>query len=89
MMIDTYCGLVCEGCEFIESCGCGGCIATCGKPFHGECEVAKCALEKNVKFCGVCGEFPCDLLKSYSFDKEHGDNGERIENCKRLARESQ
>ena len=45
-MIDTRCGLRCEGCEYIESCNCGGCIATNGNPFHGACPVAECCQSK-------------------------------------------
>lgn len=78
---DTYCGLHCEGCEFVGSHGCGGCIATDGHPFHGSCAVAECARAKHVRFCGECGEFPCDTLKGYAFDPVHGDNGARLENC--------
>ncbi len=81
---DTYCGLSCESCEYREKMNCSGCISSEGKPFHGECKVAKCAVDKKRRFCGECGEFPCELLKSYSYDKEQGDNGARIENCKQI-----
>lgn len=81
--IDTYCGLCCASCEFRESMGCGGCVATGGHPFHGECQLAQCAIEKNRGFCGECPDFPCPLLESYSQDPEHGDHpqGARIEAC--------
>lgn len=81
---DSYCGLSCADCEFREKMNCGGCIATEGKPFHGKCEVAECAKAKKRRFCGECAEFPCDLLKKYSNDPEHGDNGARLENCTRI-----
>ena len=81
--IDSYCGLVCETCEFRETMNCGGCIATGGKPFHGHCDVAACAVEKKRAFCGDCAEFPCETLKAYSFDPVHGDDGARIENVRR------
>lgn len=89
--ITTYCGLDCNGCEFVESCHCGGCIATKGRPFHVSpeqeaCPVAKCALERGVTFCGECESFPCELLQSYSNDPEHGDKpqGARILRCREL-----
>ena len=41
-MIDSHCGLHCTGCKYKETCGCGGCIETNGRPFHGECPVAVC-----------------------------------------------
>ncbi len=81
---DTYCGLCCETCEYRESMHCGGCIATGGKPFHGHCDVAECAVGKHRRFCGECEHFPCDTLKRYSYDKEQGDEGARIESCKRI-----
>ncbi|MCL2834167.1 MAG: DUF3795 domain-containing protein [Treponema sp.] len=86
-MFDTYCGLKCSDCEFKEKFSCNGCIASGGKPFHGKCEVADCAISKNKRFCGECENFPCEILKRYSFDKEHGDNGARIEHCKNLKAE--
>lgn len=81
--IDSYCGLSCGECPFRESTGCGGCIATKGHPFHGECSLAQCAIGKKRGFCGECPDFPCQLLQNFSQDPEHGDNppGQRIERC--------
>ena len=81
-MIDTRCGLRCEGCAWKESHDCGGCIATNGHPFHGACPVATCCQEKQLLHCGLCDVFPCGLLKEYSYDATHGDNGARIEQCR-------
>jgi hypothetical protein len=82
--ITTYCGLDCDSCEYKASSGCGGCVATKGKPFHGHCDVAECAVSKGKQFCGDCESFPCATLKSYSFDPEHGDNGARLDNCSKI-----
>lgn len=84
VMIDSRCGLHCTGCEYKESCGCGGCIETNGQPFHGECPVAICCQGKGFTHCGECSEIPCELLTQYSCDPEHGDTpqGARIEQCK-------
>ncbi len=81
---DTYCGLCCKSCEYKESANCEGCIATKGNPFHGHCKVAECAIGKGRRFCGECAEFPCELLTSFSYDKENGDDGARIESCKAI-----
>lgn len=83
-IFDTYCGLCCETCNHKEEFHCGGCIATEGNPFHGNCQVAECAKSKHIRFCGECEGFPCDLLISFSNDEEHGDmpKGSRIERCK-------
>lgn len=81
---DTYCGLSCKDCESMKISKCGGCITADGKPFfEAYCEVAACAHSKNKKFCGECENFPCEILKNYSFDPEHGDNGARIECIKK------
>ena len=84
-MIDSMCGLHCTGCEFIASHGCGGCIATHGRPFHGECPVAQCCLKRGHAHCGECPDMPCGLLSRYSSDPVHGDMppGARIEECRR------
>ncbi len=83
-IVDSRCGLICATCEFREKTGCGGCIATNGHPFHGECPVALCCQEKGFLHCGECLDFPCQLLQDYSSDPEHGDTppGARIEQCK-------
>lgn len=83
-MIDTRCGLRCDGCTFKESHGCKGCIASNGSPFHGECSVAKCCQEKEQVHCGECKGFPCKLLIEYTNDPVHGDNpkGARIKQCR-------
>ena len=85
-MITTRCGLDCENCKWKEDFGCGGCIKTGGNPFHGECRLAKCCQEKGHVHCGECGEFPCELLISFTNDEENGDNppGARVEVCRKL-----
>lgn len=81
MNIDTRCGLCCAVCEYKSPCNCGGCVATNGKPFHGDCPVATCAQNKKLMHCGECDEFPCKLLSDFSSDPNHGDtpSGARIE----------
>ena len=87
--IDTRCGLSCVSCMFRERTGCGGCIATNGHPFHGECRLAVCCQDKGFLYCGECPEFPCQLLHDFSFDPEHGDNpqGARIEQCRKWVKQ--
>jgi len=81
---DSYCGLESANCDYIKSQTCGGCIATKGQSFHGVCEIAECANQRNKRFCGECENFPCEILERYSHDKEHGDDGKRIERCKTI-----
>ena len=81
-MIESRCGLICCKCEYREKMNCKGCIAIT-KPFWGDvCPVKTCCEEKKQEHCGLCPDFPCDLLTQFSYDKEQGDNGKRIEQCR-------
>jgi len=84
MTIQSYCGLLCDGCTYKESHGCGGCVETKGNPFHGECPIAKCCVGKGYLHCGECADMPCEQLRQYSYDDaEHGDKppGARLTIC--------
>lgn len=54
----SICGLDCAGCSFKKNCG--GCVATGGKPFGGECMVAKCCSKKTAD-CGDFSKNVCQL----------------------------
>lgn len=89
-MIDSRCGLHCTGCPWKSSHGCGGCIETAGRPFHGECPIALCCQQKGHTHCGECDAIPCSQLYAYSYlDPEHGDTppGSRVQACRRWAAE--
>lgn len=81
-MIESRCGILCGECEYKESTGCGGCVAI-DKPFWGEsCPVKSCCEGRQNTNCGGCDSFPCELLNSFAYDKEQGDDGKRIEQCR-------
>ena len=81
-MIESRCGLCCSSCEYREKMNCKGCVLMT-KPFWGDvCSVKSCCEEKKHEHCGLCPDFPCDLLKQFAYDKEQGDDGKRIEQCK-------
>jgi len=64
---------------------CSGCVQI-KKPFWGEvCPVKGCCEGKGLDHCGVCGDFPCDLLNQFAYDTEQGDDGKRIEQCRKWA----
>lgn len=77
---ESRCGIECSKCEFQDIMGCKGCM-NIKDPFHGPCAVKNCVESKKIECCGECDDFPCELLKSYAYDKEHGDNGARIKKC--------
>lgn len=82
-MIESRCGILCSKCEYKEPMNCSGCI-NISKPFWGEqCPVKLCCENKKQEHCGRCEGFPCDLLNQFSYDKEQGDNGKRIEQCRK------
>lgn len=82
-LVESRCGISCSVCEFQKDGKCSGC-QNITKPFWAEtCMVKNCCESKELKCCGECFMFPCDLLKSYSYDENQGDNGLRIENCKK------
>lgn len=80
-MIESRCGLKCSECSYKEPMNCKGCVAM-EKPFWGDaCPVKSCCEVKQHRHCGECGNFPCELLKQFAYDKEQGDEGKRIEQC--------
>ncbi|QEH67040.1 DUF3795 domain-containing protein [Cellulosilyticum sp. ST5] len=84
-MIQSRCGILCDECSYKEQVGCKGCV-NIDKPFWGEsCSVQSCCVDKKHEHCGQCGQFPCDTLHGFAYDKEQGDNGRRIEQCKKWA----
>ena len=86
-MVKSRCGIVCEPamCKEAWKVDCPGC-ALMDKPFWGECDVKVCCENKGLEHCGLCSDFPCDVLNKYSYSgDEHADNGVRIEQCKKWA----
>lgn len=82
-MIESRCGLLCSGCEFREEMNCSGCV-NIEKPFWGDkCPVKACCESKQKEYCGQCDDFPCQILTGFSYDKEQGDDGKRIEQCRK------
>ncbi len=86
-MIESRCGLCCTKFNCKEEFGfdCKGCSNESKIPW-GECEIKICCEKKGYAHCGECDVFPCDALKQFSFDKTHGDNGARLEQCKQWAK---
>lgn len=76
---ESRCGVFCAACESFLGGGCPGCIAA-----EKECAVTACAKQKGRRFCGECGEFPCEILMEY--EKQPGKAG-CVENCRRIKAE--
>ncbi len=56
-MEKTICGLDCSTCGGLEN-GCKGCTATGGKPYGGDCILARCAANKG---CDSCSFEDCKM----------------------------
>ncbi len=82
-MVESRCGILCRKCEYKGEMNCAGCIHI-RKPFWGDsCPVKSCCESKGLEHCGKCSEFPCALLNQFAYDKEQGDDGKRIEQCRK------
>ncbi len=79
------CGAYCGVCEWKEKTNCPGCTGSLGKPFWGQCLIAKCAMESGYAHCGHCPKLPCEKLQNAFENEEHGDHGERLINLRNWA----
>lgn len=82
----TPCGGDCSGCGHFTAGECKGCLSNggiCVSMWEKGCEIFKCCEKHGVKFCGLCGEFPCEWIENKlgEWDKDG------IEKQKRLAEE--
>ncbi len=53
-MAETYCGKSCAECAQKEQLNCQGCKYGPGRRFNGDCELAKCVMEKGHETCDTC-----------------------------------
>lgn len=88
-MLESRCGILCSECGYKEQTGCKGCV-NIDKPFWGEsCPVKDCCESKNHPHCGLCPQFPCQLLTKFAYDEQQGDNGKRIRQCEIWCKEGE
>lgn len=80
-MIESRCGIVCSKCSWQKEKKCSGCTRI-EDPFWGSCPVKKCCEEKGQEHCGTCDQFPCAQLHAFAYDKEQGDGGARLDQCR-------
>ena len=88
-MVESRCGIVCAECTFGKELNCAGCVAMIKPPWGEACPVRDCCQQKGNQHCGVCMDFPCELLNSFAYHEEQGDDGKRIEQCRAWAKETQ
>lgn len=81
----AMCGGDCGDCTWREQFNCPGCTECKANMFWGECDKAKCCLEKGLAHCGECENLPCEKLSALFADPEHGDRGARLRNLRAWA----
>ena len=86
-MCSSRCGIQCDVCKHHLSGKCPGCLVQ-ENPFWGKCPVKGCCEGRGNAHCGVCMDFVCRLEHSFAYAEKEGDNGVRLENCRRWAEES-
>ena len=77
-MTETYCGKSCAECEMSEQLNCQGCKYGPGRRFNGDCELAKCVMEKGHETCQTCS-FMGTCAKQRSCTKMPEDRLRRLE----------
>ena len=78
----AFCGTYCGVCEWKDKMNCKGCQECQSNVFWGQCDKAKCCIERGFEHCGYCPDMPCQKLLDLFNDPEHGDNGVRLNNLK-------
>ncbi len=78
----AMCGQYCGECDWKDKVNCQGCQSSQGVMFWGECDKAKCCMEKGFEHCGFCPELPCQKMIDLFNDPEHGDSGARLRNLR-------
>ncbi|MBQ5896855.1 MAG: DUF3795 domain-containing protein [Oscillospiraceae bacterium] len=53
------CGFYCVACPTFIAGNCKGCVLEHNK---GDCFSRDCVLEKGLRFCGECKNFPCETI---------------------------
>jgi hypothetical protein len=51
-----------------ENIVCEGCMSDKTFPFAKTCSIRACALEKRLKGCNQCDDFPCNNIKNFPFE---------------------
>lgn len=86
-MFESRCGVACSSCEKKKAQVCAGCIHIDKTFWGGICEVKVCCENKNLDHCGLCKDFPCEMLSNMG--KELGYDPEpRLARCRCWAEET-
>jgi hypothetical protein len=82
------CGLYCGICSDYASGECHGCGCECGgcaaRYHHAECEIYRCAQDRELASCAACDQLPCTALVQFAYDPVWLTHGPVIENLRRI-----
>ncbi|MEF9864472.1 MAG: DUF3795 domain-containing protein [Christensenellaceae bacterium] len=85
VVIESRCGRICAECDYFEKCG--GCVSREKPVWANKCPIKSCVEEKKIEHCGQCNAFACKKLVAFANDRDYGDDGLRVEQCRMWAEE--
>ena len=72
-----FCGVDCSVCSDYISEKCPGCRQT-EWPEGDACPPVSCCGERAIRFCGECGQFPCEMMKDFYRESESHEKAYRL-----------
>lgn len=81
-MFQSRCGVCCDDCQRKEAVHCSGCLNMAAPFWGGACGVKSCCEEKTLDHCGICTDFPCDMLSNMGVDQGF-DPKPKLEQCRK------
>lgn len=86
-MFESRCGVCCNSCQRKEKVHCKGCTEMKQPFWGGDCGVKSCCEGRGFDHCGVCPDFPCEVLSTMGME-EGFDPAPKIEKCRIWAGET-
>lgn len=86
-MFESRCGVCCNSCQRKEQVHCKGCTEMKQPFWGGDCGVKSCCEGRGFDHCGVCPDFPCEVLSTMGVE-EGFDPAPKIEQCRIWAGET-
>ncbi|MDO5603069.1 MAG: DUF3795 domain-containing protein [Oscillospiraceae bacterium] len=83
-MYESRCGICCEQCEGREEAHCSGCLQMEKAFWGGDCPVKSCCEAKGLDHCGLCPQFPCEVVSGMGKDQGY-DPAPRLAQCRKWA----
>lgn len=65
-----------------EEARCLGCRSDVQSFYCQACEIKKCADERDLEFCGLCADYPCEMLSEFQAERPH--RAELFEDSERI-----